>query len=225
MALAVVHAIRTLGPGYSVRASALSPPVHRLMCGVGWFAPRRRLQDLGLAIKWPNDIYSVEAGTPRTLRKLGGVLVHSNYVDGRFVLVVGMGVSPRAPPPPRRCLHASVLMCCVGVWAGPGCGVNVSNSEPTDCVNDVITRHNARTGASLPLLRKEVRATCTHRATHTLTMSYGGRNCWRVSWRPCKTCTAHWSGRARSRHWRRCTIATGCTGAGVVLDRADHTTC
>ena len=45
---------------------------------------------------------------------------------------------------------------------GAGCGVNLSNSEPTDCINDVIARHNARTGAALALVRKEVR----HRQTH-----------------------------------------------------------
>jgi len=36
-----------------------------------------------------------------------------------------------------------------------GCGVNVNNSEPTDCINDVISRYNARTGATLNLIRKE----------------------------------------------------------------------
>ena len=30
-----------------------------------------------------------------------------------------------------------------------GCGVNVSNSEPSDCINDVITRYNRRHGTSL----------------------------------------------------------------------------
>ena len=34
--------------------------------------------------------------------------------------------------------------------------MNVSNSEPTDCINDVIARHNVRTGATLALVRKEV---------------------------------------------------------------------
>ena len=44
------------------------------------------------------------------------------------------------------------------VWADAvaGCGVNVSNSEPTDCINDVIARHNTQHGTALPLLRKEV---------------------------------------------------------------------
>lgn len=38
-----------------------------------------------------------------------------------------------------------------------GCGVNVNNSEPTDCVNDVIVRHNKKHGTALSLLRKACR--------------------------------------------------------------------
>lgn len=71
-----------------------------------------------------------------------------------------------------------------------GCGVNVSNSEPTDCINDVIARHNQRLGTTLALLRKEVRVVrfLTHplvplahpgKCFTTLTMLCECRSCWR----------------------------------------------
>jgi len=46
-----------------------------------------------LAIKWPNDIYSVTPsdipGEPGLRRKIGGVLVNSSFGNNGFVLVVG----------------------------------------------------------------------------------------------------------------------------------------
>ena len=56
------------------------------------------LQALGLAIKWPNDIYSVDeapgadgeaARRGRVLRKIGGILVNSSYIKDEFMLVAG----------------------------------------------------------------------------------------------------------------------------------------
>ena len=77
-------------------------------------------------LKWPNDLYSKAKDEPK-LRKIGGILVNSNYWNNQFLLVVG-------------------------------CGINLNNSEPTDCINDVISRRNAEIGdqgARLELLRKE----------------------------------------------------------------------
>ena len=97
MALAVVHAVRTLRPGYNVRP-AEAVALHAwdvAKPGRPWpfFWETPRCQDLGLRIKWPNDIYSVDedrsAPSGRSLRKIGGVLVNSNHLKGEFVLVVG----------------------------------------------------------------------------------------------------------------------------------------
>ncbi|KXS18005.1 hypothetical protein M427DRAFT_68150 [Gonapodya prolifera JEL478] len=66
-------------------------------------------EDLPVVVKWPNDVYAYEwvdekdeSGCPirkRVLKKLGGILVNSSYVDNQFVLVAGHGlnVSNRHP--------------------------------------------------------------------------------------------------------------------------------
>jgi len=81
-------------------------------------------EDLPLHLKWPNDLYSKSA---EGLRKVGGILVNSNWWSNQFLLVVG-------------------------------CGINLNNSEPTDCINDVIMRRNQEVGDSekpLEMFRKE----------------------------------------------------------------------
>jgi len=80
-------------------------------------------QDIGIHLKWPNDIYSKSKDAPH-LKKIGGILVNSNWMHNQFLLVVG-------------------------------CGINLNNSEPTDCINDVITRYNIEKTKQLDLLRKE----------------------------------------------------------------------
>ncbi|KFM57715.1 Biotin--protein ligase, partial [Stegodyphus mimosarum] len=42
-----------------------------------------------------------------------------------------------------------------------GCGINVNNSRPTTCINDIIKHHNALHDASLPLLENEQVIACT----------------------------------------------------------------
>ncbi|GAA5982291.1 hypothetical protein JCM10908_004817 [Rhodotorula pacifica] len=70
------------------------------------------LKQLGVCLKWPNDIYAdlgneMEAG--QRYRKIGGVLINSSFRDGVFSLVAG-------------------------------CGVNVSNPRPTTSVNELLQR-------------------------------------------------------------------------------------
>ncbi|KAG2213837.1 hypothetical protein INT47_001106 [Mucor saturninus] len=68
---------------------------------------RSGYQNIPLRLKWPNDIY-VE--TKDGLKKVGGLLINSTFVDDEFVLVIG-------------------------------CGINLSNHEPTVSINDVIETH------------------------------------------------------------------------------------
>ncbi len=52
---------------------------------------------LGVRIKWPNDIYAEtegvggteEGGGKKGKAKMGGILVNTNYVDGKWRIVVG----------------------------------------------------------------------------------------------------------------------------------------
>jgi biotin-[acetyl-CoA-carboxylase] ligase BirA-like protein len=65
-------------------------------------------------LKWPNDIYASDGGTHReSYKKIGGVLVSSSMHNGKFTLVIGVGV-------------------------------NISNTSPTLCVNDVAGRMGVR---------------------------------------------------------------------------------
>ncbi len=61
--LAVVEAVRT-APGY---------------------------EDIGVVLKWPNDIYGDvgRAGGPERYRKIGGILVNSSFSGDSFNVVVG----------------------------------------------------------------------------------------------------------------------------------------
>lgn len=95
--LAIVEAVRSL-PGYS---------------------------EVGLQLKWPNDIYA-NVGSPRTPRlvKVGGILVNSSFHGGHFSIVVG-------------------------------CGVNVSNPKPTTSINEAISIHNIEHAAELGLVQPE----------------------------------------------------------------------
>lgn len=50
-------------------------------------------EDIPLRLKWPNDIY-VETQADG-LKKVGGLLVNSTFVDNQFVLVIGNVFSTR----------------------------------------------------------------------------------------------------------------------------------
>ncbi|GAA5805580.1 biotin-protein ligase [Helicostylum pulchrum] len=62
-----------------------------------------------LRLKWPNDIYAETKLDG--LKKVGGLLINSTFVDDEFVLVIG-------------------------------CGINLSNPEPTVSINDLIQECN-----------------------------------------------------------------------------------
>ena len=51
----------------------------------------------------------------------------------------------------------TLLLCssCLSVCFGPGCGFNVTNSNPTICINDLITAYNREHGAGLEPLRPD----------------------------------------------------------------------
>lgn len=46
-------------------------------------------------IKWPNDIYArftktnEDGSTAVELKKLGGILINSSFIDNKFALVIG----------------------------------------------------------------------------------------------------------------------------------------
>ncbi|ORY36856.1 class II aaRS and biotin synthetase [Rhizoclosmatium globosum] len=52
--------------------------------------------EIPIRLKWPNDIYcytkDVETGT-KVLKKIGGILVNSSYMDGLFNVVIGCGLN------------------------------------------------------------------------------------------------------------------------------------
>lgn len=50
------------------------------------------LEQLGICLKWPNDIYAdfgETDGSGDRYRKIGGVLINSSYANGVFSLVAG----------------------------------------------------------------------------------------------------------------------------------------
>jgi len=43
-------------------------------------------------LKWPNDIYAEGDGEGKQVKKLGGILVNSNFTSGSVDLVIGSSV-------------------------------------------------------------------------------------------------------------------------------------
>jgi BirA family transcriptional regulator, biotin operon repressor / biotin---[acetyl-CoA-carboxylase] ligase len=64
-----------------------------------------------LGLKWPNDVVAVE-GSSSTPRKLAGTLVEREQVDGRDVLLIGLGLNvdrrDEEQPDDRTCLARAV---------------------------------------------------------------------------------------------------------------------
>ena len=48
---------------------------------------RSGYEDIPLRLKWPNDIYTETKSDG--LKKVGGLLINSTFVDDEFVLVIG----------------------------------------------------------------------------------------------------------------------------------------
>ncbi|KAJ3341084.1 biotin holocarboxylase synthetase [Gonapodya sp. JEL0774] len=71
-------------------------------------------EEMPVVVKWPNDVYGYEAVEvvddngekvkQKVLKKLGGILVNSSYVNDTFVLVVGHGLNV-ANRQPSTCLN------------------------------------------------------------------------------------------------------------------------
>jgi biotin--protein ligase len=82
VALAMVEAIKSYGPGYA---------------------------DMPVRLKWPNDVYAAAPGTDGTQQKdyvkVGGIIVNSNIFDGEYVLVFGCGVNVSNPAPTTSLNH------------------------------------------------------------------------------------------------------------------------
>ncbi|KAJ3327210.1 biotin holocarboxylase synthetase [Blyttiomyces sp. JEL0837] len=58
-------------------------------------------EDIPIHLKWPNDIYCYhtdETGS-KVLRKIGGILVNSSYMNGQFSIVIGCGLNVTNPRP------------------------------------------------------------------------------------------------------------------------------
>ncbi|KAI9362945.1 biotin-protein ligase [Zopfochytrium polystomum] len=71
-------------------------------------------EELPIHLKWPNDIYCYRVeNNDLVLRKLGGILVNSSFMNNTFSIVIG-------------------------------CGVNVSNTEPSVSVNDLVHDFNSQ---------------------------------------------------------------------------------
>lgn len=47
---------------------------------------RKGYEDVPLRVKWPNDVYADVNGD---LKKVGGLLVNSSFVQDEFLLVIG----------------------------------------------------------------------------------------------------------------------------------------
>ncbi|KAI9311361.1 biotin-protein ligase [Dichotomocladium elegans] len=51
---------------------------------------RKGYEDVPLRVKWPNDVYTDSEGQ---LKKVGGLLVNSSFMQDEFLLVVGCGIN------------------------------------------------------------------------------------------------------------------------------------
>ncbi|KAJ9516269.1 hypothetical protein QJQ45_001102 [Haematococcus lacustris] len=55
--------------------------------------PARTPPDLGIRIKWPNDIYHAPPASPAAALKIGGALIHTSWSGSGFKVVVGIGLN------------------------------------------------------------------------------------------------------------------------------------
>lgn len=81
-----------------------------------------------LRLKWPNDIYTETRSDG--LKKVGGLLINSTFVDDEFVLVIGNATKWKSTTK-----YPEIITFI-------GCGINLSNAEPTVSINDIISDYN-----------------------------------------------------------------------------------
>jgi hypothetical protein len=48
----------------------------------------RGYEDVGVHLKWPNDLYA-NLGADQGLKKIGGILVNSTFAGGDFTVIIG----------------------------------------------------------------------------------------------------------------------------------------
>ena len=98
---------------------------------------------LGVRIKWPNDVYAETEGVGGTelgagkkgRAKLGGILVNTNFVGGRWRIVVGEVSSSVG-----ESLAEGIL----------GCGINILNALPTTSLSQLHSLLISRQQSSTP---------------------------------------------------------------------------
>ena len=109
-------------------------------------------EELPVFIKWPNDVYAKVKGKDgvEELKKLGGILINSSFVDGMFVLVIGGLFFAFLS------IHDHHLL----TLNHPGHGLNVSNATPSTCLNTLLSTHAPHLP---PFTQEETLALILHR--------------------------------------------------------------
>jgi biotin-(acetyl-CoA carboxylase) ligase len=106
-------------------------------------------QKLDVRIKWPNDLY---AGP----HKLAGILCHSVYRDKQFQVLCAVILRIVATIPRATHKSSSCNTCCQVVI---GVGLNVSNEQPSTCINALLREEQRRSNPELtsgPAVNPEV---------------------------------------------------------------------
>lgn len=93
----------------------------------------RCLQKINLRIKWPNDIYYGDK------LKLGGVLIKSSVIGNMVHINLGK-LENIFRFKPIYIMFSRLTT--IEFFVILGCGVNISNKDPTTCLNDIILQHN-----------------------------------------------------------------------------------
>lgn len=93
---------------------------------------------MDIKLKWPNDIYA------NSDKKIGGLIVTSLIEGDMAICNIGKK-------------NISILKCMsfTNITFFIGLGVNLSNSLPTTCINDMIKAYNKKNLKCLPLLSFE----------------------------------------------------------------------
>lgn len=95
---------------------------------------------MDIKVKWPNDIYA------NSDTKIGGLIVTSVLEGDTAICNVGEYYSSLKINLNHETNQLSQLL---------GLGVNLSNSIPTTCINDMISAYNKKNSKALPLLTFE----------------------------------------------------------------------
>ena len=107
---------------------------------------RKGYEEVPLRVKWPNDVYAEDGDD---LKKVGGLLVNSSFVQDEFLVVIGKPLDEKRGKRGKRLLFILTMISIIYVFIG--CGINVSNPRPTVSINDVIQKHDS----SLPRITTE----------------------------------------------------------------------